>query len=412
MDKPRIEGALGLAWRPRKNGWAAVWLARQDIARDGYKPATRQISVHTSPLTEQDEIAITAKCLSFQDDMIRWNTRHDAPKVFGGDLRSLVNVFQTDKDSPFHGWEYDGRMDFINHCKHIARDDGHLKLADIGARDFKRIYEEARWRGGSQEERGKVNYAHKRISALRAIFSFGMAFEIDPNCARVKAILAEMKFENGRARTESMTLRQCEDIIAAAHQFGFPSIALAQAIQFDWRVRQRDVIGAWVPERERGITVTHWHGRKWLRGMRHEEISSTLVISHPVSKSRHHGKMLERDINLYPMVKTEFDRIPEDKRHGPLVVCEITGRPWRAEHFRDKWRDCATLAKVPENVWNMDSRSGGITETIEATGGNIEAARKEAGHSDQKQTARYSRRANESNTETAVIVADFRKNRA
>jgi hypothetical protein len=60
----------------------------------------------------------------------------------------------------------------------------------------------------------------------------------------------------------------------------------------------------------------------------------------------------------------------------------------------------------------MDSRAGGITETIEATGGNLEAARKQAGHSDIKTTQGYSRRVLRSNSQTAEIVTNFRtKNR-
>lgn len=60
----------------------------------------------------------------------------------------------------------------------------------------------------------------------------------------------------------------------------------------------------------------------------------------------------------------------------------------------------------------MDTRAGGITETIKATGGNLEAARKEADHAKLEQTAKYSREHDTSNRDTAVIVADFRaKNR-
>jgi hypothetical protein len=109
----------------------------------------------------------------------------------------------------------------------------------------------------------------------------------------------------------------------------------------------------------------------------------------------------------------ELDLIPIEKRRGPIVISELTGRPWKQNNFRDHWRRIATAAGVPKGVWNMDSRAGGITETIEATGGNLEAARKEADHSDLAMTARYSRRKQKSNADTAVIVADFRaKNRA
>ena len=47
-----------------------------------------------------------------------------------------------------------------------------------------------------------------------------------------------MTFEKGKARTEAMTVRQCEDVIAAAT---LPSIALAQALQFELCLRHRFV---------------------------------------------------------------------------------------------------------------------------------------------------------------------------
>lgn len=412
MDKPHIPDAPGLAWRPRSNGWAAVWLARQDIAKKGFKPSTRQILVLEQPPTEAQETAIRTACVKFQEEMYEFG--NERPRVFEGTLRALVSAYQTDPDSPYHGLEYHGRREFDTHAKHLVLEHGHLKLAEIGAREFKRIYELARWPAGKDESLGKVSLAHKRIGMVRRMVGFGMAFEIDPACSRLRPILAELRFENGRPRTESMTLRQCEDIIAAALELEMPSIALAQAIQFDFRIRQRDVIGVWVPETEPGIsTLPPRRGEKWLRGIRHEEISSSMLLSHPISKNRRQGKMLERNLTLYPMVMAEYDRIPLEKRSGPLVVCELTGRPWKSSHFRQKWRACAIKAGVPKGVWNLDSRAGGITETIEATDGNLEAARKEAEHSKLEQTARYSRRKRQSVDDTAAKVLDFRaKNKA
>jgi hypothetical protein len=407
MDKPHIADAPGLAWRPRSNGWAAVWLARQDIAKKGFKPSTRQIVVLTEPPTEAQETAVRAACVKFQEEMYEFGNAQ--PRGFDGTLRALVNAYQTDPDSPYHGLEYYGRKEFDTHARHLVREHGHLKLDKIGARDFKHIYELARWPAGKDESPGKVSLAHKRIGMVRRMVGFGMAFEIHPACTRLRPILSELRFENGKARTESMTLRQCENIIAAAHKAGLPSIALAQAIQFDFRVRQRDVIGVWLPVTEPGIsTIPPRRGRKWLRGMRHEEISSTMLMSHPISKSRRHGKVLERDLTLYPMVMAEYERIPVDKRTGPLVICERTGRPWKANHFRQIWREVAIVAGVPKEVWNMDNRASGISETIEATGGNVEAARKEADHSRLEQTVRYSRRKRQSIDDTAAKVLDFR----
>lgn len=367
----------------------------------------------TNPLTELERANVKAKCINFHEEMLLWSDNLPKADPRAGTLHALIVAFQADPDSKYHGQDFDSRRNMHRYLVRLDKTEGHLKLADIGARDFKRMYESARWPDGKKEERGKVWYGYALMAVVRGIFSFGLIYEFDVECVRLKRILSEMKFENGKARTETMTLRQCEDFIAKAHEMGLPSIALSQAGQFDFRARQRDMIGIWVPETEPGISVIdHYLGRKWLRGVRHEEISSTLKLNHAVSKSRRFGKSLERDLALYPMFMAEYNRIPPEKRKGPLVVCESTGRPWKAQHFREKWRSIATAAKIPPEVWNMDSRASGLTETVEATGGNLEAARKEAGHSDIKQTAKYSRRTNEAVNNAAVLVANFRaKNR-
>jgi hypothetical protein len=83
-----------------------------------------------------------------------------------------------------------------------------------------------------------------------------------------------------------MTFGQCRAIIAAAHAAGFPSIALQQAIAFDLRARQKDIIGEWVPVSDPGISrIAPYHGRKWLRGISWEEVSSAMELDHPISKS-------------------------------------------------------------------------------------------------------------------------------
>lgn len=413
MDKPRIEGAHGLTWRPRKNGWAAVWLARQDIAKNGYKPKTRQISVHTSALTEDDEIAITKKCLSFQREMVSWNTDRKAPETFAGTVGALITAYQTDPDSPYHGATYQSRKGFDFHLGRINAAHGEEKLADLGARDFKHWYEDARWPDG-KDGRDKVSTAHGMITVVRIMLSFGYSFEIEkapPNtmsqCARLKLILSEMKFEKGKARTEAMTLRQCEDVIAAANAKGVHSIALAQALAFDLGLRQKDIVGEYVPLSEPGISSITRKGMKWLRGIVWEEISSTMILVHKISKSRQ-GKVIEVDLNYHPMIMLELAKIPPEKRFGPVVICERTGKPWRQSSYRGEWRKLATIAKVPKNIFHMDNRAGRISETIEATNGNLEAARKQAGHSDIKTTQGYSRRALESNTKTAATVTEFR----
>lgn len=406
MDKPHIASAPGLAWRPRKNGWAAVWLARQDWVKEkGFKPSTVQLGAFTAALTEDEADAIALKCIDLQKTARKFV--EDKSKGFDGTVQALVNAYQKDPDSPYHRARFQTRRVFDGHLARLGEDHGSLRLADLGARDFKRWYEKVRWPDG-EDGRDKAPTAHARITVVRMMIRFGSAFELDPHCARLKEILSDMTFEQGQSNAkEAMTARQCEDIMAAATAAGYPSMALAQALQFELCLRQKDVVGEWVPMKEPGISTVTWHRRKWLRGIRWEEIGGNMILNHPMSKSRT-GKVLEFDLKLYPMVMAEIAEIPMEKRTGPLVVSEITGRPWVSDHFRKKWRVVATAAKIPESLKSMHSRAGGTTETLEATGGNLEAARKQAGHSDIKTTQIYSRGDLKSNSQVAVLRANLR----
>jgi hypothetical protein len=52
------------------------------------------------------------------------------------------------------------------------------------------------------------------------------------------------------------------------------------------------------------------------------------------------------------MVKAELDMIPIDKRSGPLVVSEATGRPCAAGGFEDAWQADFAAADVLAGIWS------------------------------------------------------------
>src|SRR5258706_4028573 len=186
MDKPRIADAVGLAWRPRKGGWAAVWIARQDIAKKGFKPATHQIGVFTSELSDDDLRKIRLECERLQDEMYAFGAAQ--PKVFGGTVRDLINAYQTDPDSRYHTAAYDTRRGTDAMLRRIDRLIGGSRLAAMGAREIKRLYEDIRYPEG-KDGRDIKSTGHAAMTAIRGMFSFGVIFEIDPNCIRLKTIL-------------------------------------------------------------------------------------------------------------------------------------------------------------------------------------------------------------------------------
>jgi integrase len=137
-------------------------------------------------------------------------------------------------------------------------------------------------------------------------------------------------------------------------------------------------------------------------------LSKSLRGRHAIMDPRA-GKAKAFDLKLYPMVMQELQHVPAEQRVGPIVKDEATGLPWRTFKFRQRWRAIARAAGVPDEVQNRDSRAGGITEGIEATGGDIEAARKAAGHAQASTTARYSRGDDRATAKVAVLRAERRK---
>ncbi len=326
------------------------------------------------------------------------------PTKFNGTVASLVRAYRTDPDSPIHKIRHASRQNYIWFCNLIDKDHGAKKLADLGAREFDRWY--ADWCNNNT-----VSIAYAAMKIWRLVLRFGTRFEIEKTaglstteCLRLRMILVDTEFDNVAARTETLTRDHCLAVRSAAHAKGLASIAMAQAFQFELTLRQKDVVGEWVPLDEPMLSDVTYRGTKWIRGLRWEEIDANMILKHQMSKARK-AKILEFDLKLYPMIMEEIGRISVQKRAGPIVVSEITGRPWKQPGFRQQWRDIATAAGVPKTVKNMDSRAGGTTETIDVTDGNLEAARKQAGHSNIATTQRYSRGALQSNSKVAVLRA-------
>src|SRR5262249_21279997 len=205
---------------------------------------------------------------------------------------------------------------------------------------------------------------------------------------------------------------------AEAHRIGRPSLALAQALQFDLVLRQKDVIGEWVPIDEPGMSDVSrsFDGRrwKWLWGVRWSEVTEEgdkVILRHTTSKRL---KDIEVDLTKAEMVLEELERMfgPDLTlpAAGPIVINEETGLPYAAQTYRDDWRMVANAVGIPRDVWNMDSRAGGITGGLES-GMPTEAAQNQAGHSSRETTEGYRRHNHEYVTRVLQARAAHRQNK-
>jgi hypothetical protein len=277
------------------------------------------------------------------------------PLAIDGSMASLVHIYRTDERSPFLQIRYKTREHYSVLIKRIVTDCGDGTLAELKAQDIQRLYEAWIERGNS--------IAHHLVTMLRMLFGFGATILQDRECERLSVILHNMRFKFGKPLTVRLTAEHVAAIIGKAHEMRVHSIALAQALQFDCRLRQKDVIGEWVPGSEPGLSDVVKGSDKWIHGIRWSEIDKDLVLRHMPSIG---GKPVELRLTQAPMVMAEFDRIRKLQgalpQSGPVIIYEKTKRPYLEHQFRRMWRIVAMAAGVPKEVKNMGSRARPILD--------------------------------------------------
>jgi hypothetical protein len=176
--------------------------------------------------------------------------------------------------------------------------------------------------------------------------------------------LEEVRVQNSTSRSEPITSEHVSAIRAVAHNhFGWHSIAVAQALQFELPLAQKDVIGEWVPLSEPGESDVVWREQKWLRGLRWPEVKENMILVHTGKQKKDD---LVHDLRLSPMVMEEFGFIAGLDHPGlltrnmlpmtgPIVLNTISAYPYTNAEFRRKWRMVATQAGVPSGVKNRNS---------------------------------------------------------
>jgi len=199
------------------------------------------------------------------------------------------------------------------------------------------------------------------MTAWRWATSYGVTIGF-ADCLRADTILGKLRFRQPPPRTAKLELEHVNAIRAIAHAMGLGSIALATTIQFELDLRQKDVIGEWepAPQIEGGIA---YRGRRWVNGILWTDIDANQILRKTHTKTK---IPLEYDLKEYPAILEEFAKSPPERRVGPLVVYERTGRPYKADVFGRTWRAIANAAGVPPEVQNRDARAGGISEGRDA----------------------------------------------
>jgi hypothetical protein len=281
----------------------------------------------------------------------------------------LAHRYKTEQASPYFHIRYATREHYDTLINRIVSERGDESLADVDGIALDEIYD--RW-----VATGKLSMAHALMGMLRTLVNFGATALKDEDCERLAVPLHRKRKSVVDPRIEQqtpeqgLTEEQAKAIIDKAHEMGSPSMALAQAFQFDCKLRQKDVIGEWVPKSEPGESDTFLGEEKWLRGLRWEEIDENYTLRHVTSQGR---KKLRINLRDKPLVMKELDRYLPRPESGPMVINERTRVPWQSANFRHVWRDVARACGISDQVKNMDSR-GGATRDATAENEEIDKA--------------------------------------
>jgi len=244
----------------------------------------------------------------------------------------------------------------------------------------------------------RLTRAKHCMDTVRRVVSFGVTLGY-ADCARADVILGKMRFQMPKNRTAKLTLEHVRKIRRAARDLSLGSIALAQTIQFELAMRQKDVIGEWVPLEGVSGGITHKNTR-WTGGLVWSDIDAKMILRKTHVKT---GIAVEHDLCLYPDILHEIELVDPSRRVGPMIISEATGEPYKHRTFTQTWRRVADVAGLPQSVWNMDSRSGAISEAYDA-GADETSVMKHAGHKNRQTSAKYNR----GSLEQTSRVARFR----
>lgn len=379
----------GLKRRPRRDGPdVPYWVARADLAKAGYKPQTVRLPYR---LDDPDDLPlVSAMCMKLQAEMLEWSSgRQRDRNRFDGTVAGLSRKFQTDPASPYQRCKFNTRHKDTYTLKIIEQAFGKRTLATVRIDDFYRWYDAAK-KPKAPGGRERVRKAWGIVAMLRRLVAYGVMAEL-PECKRLSEVLEHARFTQPSRRRVRLELQHLEAFIPKALEMGRLSLALGTALQFETTMRQRDVIGEWAPipqgQEPSGILL---NDRRWVNGLTWADLANDLELRKETTKT---GAVVAHDLKLCPLVLDLLDRVPADRRVGPLIIDESAGRPYADSAYGREWRKVARAAGIPDHIWNMDARAGGVSEADEA-GADTDLIRSQTGHSQPATTERYKRGGN------------------
>lgn len=371
--------------RGRDNQQRLYWECTNEAREKGYQPALIKIET-------DDPKEIESLLREYNLEMYQWMAELSQaanPVFHEHTVASLIHSYRFTSASRFNKVDWRTQRTWHYQLNKIERMIGDVRIADITLPLADRFYEDVRYpEGKGPRKRDIKTTAEKIMGRLRALMIWGKVMDIAecyPAYEKLRAVSVEVP-----APSESRMTYECaKAIVETAIQQDKLSIALGQAIQFESGLRQIDVIGEWEPIRP-DVEVTSrfvMNNRQWVNGLMWEKMDH-LVVTKKMTKTK---APISHDLKYFPLVMRVLKLIAPEKRvFGPVIIDERTKRPYAEHAYRQQWKLIARAAGVPEDVKNMTSRAGAISE-MRASGVSLDVAQKVAGHTDPHVTQIYDR---------------------
>lgn len=291
-------------------------------------------------------------------------------------VADLIRAYKHDENSNHHKLSFKVRIDRERYLSRLEKDFGNRALSSINGQTLGMWYR--RWTDGR-----KFAVGNAFIGQLRAIVRHGFLSAEDEECYRVLIALDNISTRSVRPRATQLTEEHANAVRAKAREVGYFSIALAQALQYELMLPQREVIGEWLPRSEAREPIGFEDGdRVWVGGLRWEQIDANWILTHKGATCN--GRI---DLKQAPMVREELGHVVDFywselrgalPKSGPVIIYEASAKPWISFKFRDIWRKLADVANVPRELKNRDSH-GGVKNALIAGRYYLDLPRKRPG---------------------------------
>jgi hypothetical protein len=389
--------APGLKRRARKDSEAVYWVPPARDVAAGWPLKTMTLS--------GSELAIAEKCRVLWDDLERWRKGLDTGAAEYS-ISWLIKRYQSDPLSPYRTKIKEYTRDHYDHNFRIidATIGGRIVAAKIqNGTVVQRITGEdvLRWhhQWGLPDESGIATAparARHCIESLRVLLSYAIVVGVPGARDLREGLLKVLRFPTIKARTSAPTREQVLAIVNAALQWrydgkvknekradalqqGWLSIAITTLAQFELTERRTHIIGYW---ENRPV-------RRWIGGWTWANISPDWRIRYTQNKCG----VVQREFDLKdtPLLLELLQRIPLEQRWGAVIKCDTTGKPWRSRYYARCFREIATAAGVPDDIWSMDMRAGGAVEADSIEGLTMKDMQAAGGWATEGMVRRYSR---------------------